>query len=79
MDLQTLADLMKLIKDKPVKRLVLAAAQDSQALGAVLSAGKDRIVEPILIGDKNEIIAVAEKNKFDIKGLRIIDEPDLET
>ncbi len=79
MDLQTLADLKKLIKDKPVKRLILAAAQDSQALGAVLSAGKDRIIEPILIGAKNEIIAVAEKNKFDIKGLRIIDEPDLET
>ncbi|MDX2413750.1 MAG: bifunctional enoyl-CoA hydratase/phosphate acetyltransferase [Bacteroidales bacterium] len=79
MDLKTLADLKKLIKDKPVKRLILAAAQDSQALGAVLSAGKDRIIEPILIGNKNEIIAIAEKNKFDIKGLRIIDEPDLET
>jgi len=78
MDLRTLADIKELIKNKPVKKLVLAAAQDTQALGAVISAAKDRIVEPILIGDKVGIAAVAKKNNYDIEGYRIIDEPDIE-
>lgn len=78
MDLKALADLKGLIKGKPVKKLVLAAAQDSQALGAVLSASKDGIIEPILIGDREEIKLVAEKNNYDIGGLTIIHEPDLE-
>lgn len=77
MDLKTLADLKKLIKDKPVKRLVLAAAQDSQALGAVLSAGKDNVIEPILIGDEKEIRAIVEKNAYDISGLKLIHNSDL--
>ena len=78
MDLKALADLKGLIKGKPVKKLVLAAAQDSQALGAVLSASKDGIIEPILIGDREEIKLVAEKNNYVIGGLTIIHEPDLE-
>ena len=78
MDLKKLADLKGLIKDKPIKRLVLAAAQDSQSLGAVLSAGNDNIVEPILIGDREEIKLVAENNNYEIGGLTIIHEPDLE-
>src|SRR5210317_2086650 len=78
MELQKLSDLKGLIKDKPVKKLVLAAAQDAQSLGAVLNAGRDRIVEPVLIGDRDEIYQVAEVNNYELGSLNIIHEPDLE-
>jgi phosphate butyryltransferase len=41
-------------------------------------AGEDGIIEPILIGDREEILGVAKKHGYKIEGLRIIHEPDLE-
>ena len=78
MDLKKLSDLKELIKNKPVKRLVLAAAQDAQSLGAVMSAARDKIIEPILIGHSKQIKKVAEETGYDISGIHIVDEPDLE-
>ncbi len=78
MELKKLEDLKRLLKDKPVKKLVLAAAQDKQSLGAVLKAGADNIIEPVLIGDKEEIIKVAGKFDYDLTGISIIHEKDLE-
>ena len=60
------------------KKLVLAAAQDQHSLGAVIRAWKDDIIEPILIGDKEEIQNICAENNYDITGLRIIHEPDTE-
>ncbi|TFH36394.1 MAG: bifunctional enoyl-CoA hydratase/phosphate acetyltransferase [Bacteroidia bacterium] len=78
MELKKLSDLKSLLKDRPVKRLALAAAQDQQSLGAVLHAWEDRIIEPILVGNSEKIKKVAEEHGYDISGLRIIDEPDFE-
>jgi phosphate butyryltransferase len=78
MELKKLSDLKSLITDRPVKRLALAAAQDQESLGAVLKAGSDGIVEPILVGDSEEIKRVAGEHNYDISGLRIIHETDLE-
>ena len=78
MELKRLSDLKNLLDNRPVKKLALAAAQDQQSLGAVLKAGTDGIVIPILIGDSAEIGKVAKSNGYDISGLRIIHEPDLE-
>lgn len=78
MELKKLEDLKRLLKDKPVKKLVLAAAQDKQSLGAVLKAGANNIIEPVLIGDKEEIIKVAGKFDYDLTGISIIHEKDLE-
>jgi phosphate butyryltransferase len=74
MELKKLSDLRKLIIGKPIKRLVLAPAQDIQSLGAVLHASKDKIVEPILIGHKGLIEKIALKNKFNLEGINIIHE-----
>ena len=76
MVLRKLEDLQEIIANEPVKKLVLAAAQDQQSLSAVLRAWKDGIIEPILIGDKEGIQNIAISNGFDITGLRIIHEPD---
>jgi phosphate butyryltransferase len=78
MILKKLSDLMGLVKSDPRKRLVLAAAQDSFSLGAVMHAAKEKVIEPILIGHKAEIIELAAKNGYNLEGIVIIDEPDTE-
>jgi len=78
MVLKTLSDLKNIVAGGPRKRLILAAAQDQQSLGAVIQAWKDDIVEPILIGDKEGIQNICTANNYDITGLRIIHEPDLQ-
>ncbi|MFN8210405.1 MAG: bifunctional enoyl-CoA hydratase/phosphate acetyltransferase [Bacteroidales bacterium] len=74
--LKSLTDLRAIVANEPVKKLVLAAAQDQHSLSAVLRAANDKIIEPILIGDKESIQNRAASSGFDITGLRIIHEPD---
>jgi len=74
--LKSLTDLRAIVANEPVKKLVLAAAQDQHSLSAVLRAANDKIIEPILIGDKESIQNIAASSGFDITGLRIIHEPD---
>lgn len=75
--LRKLEDLKAIVVNEPVKKLVLAAAQDQHSLSAVLRAAHDHIIEPILIGDKESIQNIASSNGYDITGLRIIHEPDM--
>jgi phosphate butyryltransferase len=75
--LRKLEDLKPIVINEPVRKLVLAAAQDQHSLSAVMRAAQDRIIEPILIGDKEAIQNIATENGFDISGIRIIHEPDM--
>ena len=76
--LKSLNDLKLLVDGRPRRKLVLAAAEDQHSLGAVLRAWKDNIIEPILIGDKEGIQNICTTNNYDITGIRIIHEPDME-
>jgi phosphate butyryltransferase len=76
--LKKLDDLRAIVANEPVKKLVLAAAQDHHSLSAVLRAAKDGVIEPILIGDKEAIQNISVSSGFDISGLRIIHEPDMD-
>ncbi len=72
-ELNKITDLKKLaLKNKP-KRLVLAAAGDEHSLDAVLAAYKMGVIEPILVGRKEEIEKMAEDCKqfsnFDVYDL----------
>jgi phosphate butyryltransferase len=78
MVLKKLNDLKRIVEGGPRKKLVLAAAQDQHSLGAVVKAWKDNIIEPIFIGDKEGIQTICASNNYDITGLRIIHEPDME-
>jgi phosphate butyryltransferase len=73
-----MSDLKGIVAGKPRKRLVLAAAQDQHSLGAVLRAWKDEIIEPIFIGDTEGIQALCYENGYDITGIRIIHEPEID-
>jgi len=76
--LKNLSDLKLLVEGRPRRKLVLAAAEDQHSLGAVIRAWKDNIIEPILIGDKEGIQNICALNNYDISGIRIIHEPDME-
>jgi phosphate butyryltransferase len=78
MVLKHLSDLKNIVAGGPRKKLIVAAAQDQHSLGAVIRAWKDNVVEPILIGDKESIQNICSANNYDISGLRIIHEPDME-
>lgn len=79
MVLNKLSDLRQIVKGAPKKRLVLAAAQDQHSLGAVITAWQEGLVEPILVGNKQEIEAVCSANNYDISGLKIVHECGLES
>lgn len=55
-DFQDVAQKIKGLKQK--KRVALVSAADDHALGAILKAYKDGLVDPILIGNKQEIEAM---------------------
>jgi phosphate butyryltransferase len=78
MVLKTLSDLKGIVAGAPTRKLVLAAAQDQHSLGAVLRAWKDNLIEPILVGDKDGIQNICEANNYDITGLRIVHEPEMD-
>jgi phosphate butyryltransferase len=78
MVLKNLNELNRLVEGGPRKKLVLAAAQDQHSLGAIISAWKNNIIEPILVGDQDEIESICQSNNYDIAGVRIVHEPDIE-
>jgi phosphate butyryltransferase len=78
MVLKSLSDLKNIVAGGPRKKLIVAVAQDQHSLGAVIRAWKDDVVEPVLIGDKESIQNICAANNYDITGLRIIHEPDME-
>src|SRR4030043_317261 len=78
MVLKSLSDLKNIVAGRPKKKLILATAQDQHSLGAVVRAWEDNIIEPILIGDKESIQNISAENNYNITGLRIIHEPDIE-
>ena len=77
MAIKSMSELKSIVAGKPMRKLVLAAAQDQYSLGAVLKAWKDNVIEPVLVGDKEEIQAISYENGYNLDGLRIIHESDL--
>ncbi len=76
MDYKHLSELKNLIVDQPARRMVLAAAQDHNALSSAMKASVDGFIEPILVGDKDAIQNIASKINVDISHVRMIHEPD---
>lgn len=75
--LTRIAELEKLVErqEQPVK-LALAVAQDSYALDAVSKAAARGFIKPLLVGNKDLIIQLAQQENILVDGWEIIDEPD---
>ena len=78
MILKNLDALKGIVAGNPKKKLIVAAAQDQHSLGAVIRAWQDNIVEPILIGDQESIQNICSVSDYNIDGMRIIHEPDMD-
>jgi phosphate butyryltransferase len=73
--LKKFADLHEVVKKKKqLKRLVLAVAQDDHSLEAVSLATDKKYIEPILVGDADQIKEIADNKKIDLKKFNIINE-----
>ncbi len=57
-------------------RLVLAAAQDAPAMGAVINAHQNGLIDAILVGDEQKIRDIAKEHKYDITPFTLIHEPN---
>jgi len=74
--LKSLNELIEIAKGKETRKLAVAAAADVPVLKAVMSATNDGIVEPILVGNKENIEKIAAEIGFNISSIRIIEEND---
>lgn len=68
-----LSDFIQLAKRKPINKIAVAAAEDEDVLTAVLSAKEEGIIEPILVGDKEEILRIADSIGFVLNNTEITD------
>jgi phosphate butyryltransferase len=59
-------------KEQPSKRVALAMAQEADALTAIVKARDENIVQPVLVGGRREIEAVAKSEKLDISSCEIV-------
>lgn len=65
------------VKSYSMKKIAVAAAQDSAVLEAVREAKAQGIAEAVLVGDEAKIREIAAAMDMDLTGYRIIDEPDM--
>ncbi|WP_312906440.1 phosphate butyryltransferase [Tissierella praeacuta] len=73
---KSLEDLLELAKKRGSKKVAVAVAQDKDVLSAIKNATVSKIAEPILVGDKERILEIAEEIQFDLSGIEIINEKD---
>lgn len=76
MELKSLNTFIEIAKQKPMKSIAVAAAEDEPVLLAIRDALNERIISPILIGDKTKIKSISDEINFDISNIEIIDEID---
>ncbi len=61
-----LSELREIVKKSPKKKLVVAAAHDEHSLEAVVNAAKMKIIDPILVGDKEKMHRIGDKLELDL-------------
>jgi len=76
MAVRKLIELFDILKDKPLKTMVVVCANDEHTITAVSEAVVQNIVKAVLIGDEAKIRSVCHELKIDIKQFTIIHQPD---
>jgi len=74
--LKTFDEVLEKAKDYGPKKMAVASAGAEDVLKAVEAARKERITDSILVGDKKEIIQIANKMGIDPVNYEIIDKLD---
>ncbi|MBU4227757.1 phosphate butyryltransferase [bacterium] len=74
--LRTFDEVLHKAKDYGPKKMAVASAGAEDVLKAVEAARKEGLTDSILVGDKKEIIQIAEKMGINPANYEIIDKPD---
>lgn len=72
----SLDQVVEAIREFPRMTVAVAAAESGTALEAVIRAREQDIAEPLLVGDRGRIEALASERSLDLAGVEILDEPD---
>jgi len=67
------------VKNLPMKKIAVAAAEDDNVLEAVKIAKDEGIADSILVGDEKKIKELAKQINMDLSKFKIINEPDTTT
>ena len=70
------SQLLMLAKDKGKKIMSVAVAEDEEVLLAVKSAVEEELIVPILVGNRDEILKIADDIRLNLDGVEIINELD---
>ena len=70
-------DLFSQLKASKKKKVAVAVAQDEPVLEAIKSAKEQGIADAILVGNKSEIVEIANKIDMDLSQFEIINEEDV--
>ncbi len=74
MVLKKLDELVEIAKNKKTVKIAVAAAEDEHVLEAIKDAYTSKLIEPILIGNKEKILKISQNINFNIKDNWIINE-----
>lgn len=74
--LKTFKEVLEKAKEHGPKKMSVASAQAEDVLRAVEAARREGLTESILVGDKKEIVQIAEKMGINLANYEIIDKPD---
>lgn len=61
-----LTELVEIAKSKRIRRIAVASAGDQDVLEALMNAGEEGIIEPVLVGNETLIKSICKKIHFDI-------------
>lgn len=64
------------VKNLPMKKIAVAAAEDDNVLEAVKIAKDEGIADSILVGDEKKIKEIAKQINMDLSKFEVINEPD---
>ncbi len=76
MRINSLEQLIDIAGSQQKKRIAVAAAADETVLTAINSAYSREIIDPLLIGNKKEIVKICTAYRFNHSGWEIINEKD---
>lgn len=74
--IRTLDEIVEAVRSRPIRKLAVAVAEHESILSAVRQAAEWGIAEAILVGDRDEIAAAAEKAGLDLAEVSVVHEPE---
>ena len=76
MAITNFCELLETVKNVPVQRVAVAAANSDVVIGGVKAALEQAVATPILFGDARKIADLSERKGLDLGAVEVVDEPN---